>query len=330
MRQGYENLRWMMTSPSLLSAESSLGVSDSECSGFMQAAAHQLQAIETDPASFEEFIIRHRKSGRLGNLFEALLQFWLERLLGVRDLAAGVAIRDGGATLGELDFVFRWPEGDVEHWEAAVKFFMCIAPTPELAVRADAFVGQALVDRLDRKLALSIQKQLPLAQHPRARELLAERGFSGPIRSRLFFKGRLFYPLSWDWRRVPAPPEVSPRHERGWWISWEGESSLERLLYADQRAFEKSGPRAWVLLGKERWMGRVSEPAGSSEVLDHQQLRELLDLHFASSTNAVQLARVEKLEDGSWLEPAFDEGLGRGMVLMPGWPKSVRSFDSSA
>jgi hypothetical protein len=326
-QQNLENLRWMMESPCLLAEESAPLVADSDCAAFLAQAAAEWSRLQAEPASLNEFIQLHRKSGRLGNLFEALLQFWLKRMLAVRDLVHGVAIREGGATRGELDFVFRSSFGEIEHWEAAVKFFMCIAPVPELAVRADSFVGQALVDRLDRKLELSLKKQLPLAETLRAREVLAGLGFSGSIRSRLFFKGRLFYPLAWDWRRVAAPPEVSPRHERGWWISWEGESSISRLVEADRLAFGESGPRVWVMLGKERWMGRVSEPAGSSELLDDLQLRAKLDTHFASSTNAVQVARVEQLADGAWQEPAFETGMGRGMVLIPGWPNSVEDSE---
>ncbi len=318
------NLRWVMESPGLLAESAGPVVTDAECERFSELAASRSVHLLSDPDALETFLLEHRKSGRLGNLFESLLQFWLEELLAVREVAAGVAIREGGATRGELDFVFRWPEGGVEHWEAAVKFFMCVVPTSELAVRAESFVGQALVDRLDRKLELSLKKQLPLASHPRAREILAERGFAGSIRSRLFFKGRLFYPLAWEWRHVAAPPEVSPRHERGWWISWEGVSSLEQLIEADRRAFGTPCPRAWVLLGKERWMGRVSEPSESLELLDDQQLRNRLDHHFQASTNAVQIARVEKLEDGSWQEPEFTQGLGRGMILISGWPQERR------
>ncbi len=320
-----ENLLWVMESPNLLAEGAAPVVADSECTNLLDRARSEWARLQSDPADLERFLLEHRKSRRLGNLFESLLQFWLERLFGVSELVHGLAIREGGETRGELDFVFRWPEGGIEHWEAAVKFFMCIAPTPEQAVRADAFVGQALVDRLDRKLALSLQKQLPLARYPLTQERLAGLGFSDEICSRLFFKGRLFYPLAWDWRNVAPPPEVSPRHERGWWISWEGEASLEQLLGADRRAFGTSGPRAWVVLGKERWMGRVSEPSGSTELLDDRQLFSQLCSHFTSSTNAVQLARLERLEDGSWREPAFDERLGRGMVLMPGWPARVEA-----
>jgi hypothetical protein len=340
MTYSLENLHWVMQSRALLAEGSAPIVSDSECMELaLRDASDQLRPLR-DAGSLNHFLEFHLKSGRLGNLFEALLQFWLERLIGVRDLAHGIAIREGGSTQGELDFVFRWPEGwefggsgqgssaPIEQWEAAVKFFMCIAPTPELAVRADSFVGQALVDRLDRKLELSLKKQLPLSETPRAREVLATHGFSGPMRSRLFFKGRLFYPLAWNWRHVAASPVVSPRHERGWWISWEGKPSLEQLMDADRRAFGGLGSRAWVILGKDRWMGRVSEPVGSLDVLDDDQLRARLDFHFAMGTNALQLARLERLEDGSWHEPAFDEGLGRGMVLVAGWPNSVENAEN--
>lgn len=318
-----EDLLWVMECPGLIAEAGMPTVTDAECRKLLAQSSGEWARLRSDPGLLERFILLHQKSGRLGNRFETLLQFWLEKMLGVSEIAHGIAIREGGFTLGELDFVFRSHDGGVEHWEAAVKFFMCVAPTPELAARADSFVGQALVDRLDRKLALALEKQLPLATTPRAREVLASLGFTGPVRSRLFFKGRLFYPLAWNWRDVQGPSEVSPQHQRGWWISWEGADSIDGLVRAEKAAFSGVGRRAWVLLPKERWMGRVSESEASGGWLEEEQLRRRLDEHFASSRNALQLARVEQLSDGSWQEPPFDRGLGRGMILPPGWPGSV-------
>ena len=328
------NLEWVMRSPSLLRPASPEIITHEECLRWFTNGTRAIEALQSDPHPLEEFLRLHRKSGRLGSLFETLLGFWLERLLKVDGLAQGVPIREGRSTVGELDFIFRWPAPDkiaaalshAEHWEVAVKFFMCIAPTPEQAVRSETFVGQALVDRLDRKLALSMEKQLPLAQDPRAKETLAARGFSGPIASRLFFKGRLFYPMDWSWRKVQAPPEISLNHERGWWLAWSGESALERLRETAERseAHAPSANRRWVLLGKEHWMGGVEFPEGDGlQALEDPDLLEKLNQHFSVSKNAIQIARVERRSDGTWAEMDGDSGAGRGMILMPGWPESV-------
>ena len=95
------------------------------------------------------------------------------------------------------------------------------------------------------------------------------------------------------------------------------------FMRAEKAAFSGLGRRAWVLLPKERWMGRVSEYEASGGWLEEEQLQRRLDEHFASSRNALQLVRVEQLSDGSWQEPPLDRGLGRGMILPPGWPGSV-------
>ena len=322
--QDFQNLSWVMRSPSLLKDFSGIPVSDAECLKWWNPSASMLAQLEKDPEPLREYLDHHRRSGRLGNLFEVLIRFWLEGLLGVRELAQGVAIREGGETRGELDFIFRFPEtAIIQHWEVAVKFFMCIAETPDGAQQMDHFVGQALVDRLDRKLALSIQKQLPLIRDPQAREVLKQLGFYGEIQSRLFFKGRLFYPLKWKWREVLGPIEVSAQHERGWWLAWGGRQSLEQLHEYESQVSWKSSERAWVTLGKERWMGLVEEGSESGSLLDDERLFSFLEQHFTSERGAIQLARVYRSEDGRWREPTFSSGMGRGMILGPGWPHSV-------
>jgi hypothetical protein len=274
------------------------------------------------PKNLETLPALQVQSGRLGDRFESLVRFWLENFLGVRELAQGIAIRDQRETIGELDLVYRWP-GDpraiTEHWEVAVKFYMCIAPSWRESLNAEHFVGQALLDRLDKKFELSITKQLKLAEDPRAKAELMKRGFTGPLRSRLFFKGRLFYPLSWNWREVPAPEIVSAQHERGYWLAWNGSHSLAALK-------ERAGEGCWVVLPKSRWLEfPVREPAGSAELLSDEALVLTLDQHFQRSRNALQLAWVERGGDGDWQEPPSSQGPGRGMIMMPGWPESAKT-----
>jgi hypothetical protein len=62
-------------------------------------------------------------SRRLGLYYEALWQFALRQAPGIELLAANLAIRDGGHTLGELDMLLRDRDG-VHHLELAIKLYL--------------------------------------------------------------------------------------------------------------------------------------------------------------------------------------------------------------
>ncbi len=287
-------LKWVMESPALLSREVADLVTDEECS----AALSRFEPIAVPPKP------------RLGDYFESLVVHWHRRLLGHESCVQGVPIRQGQSrTIGELDLVFESSPGELEHWEVAVKFYMCIAPDPGRGLRLSDYVGQALRDRLDLKLAHLLDHQLPLARHPLVESALAARGLRGRIRSRLFMKGRLFYPVAWDWRGVKAPAEISKDHLRGWWMPWSAELSRKHLQLAPDG--EK-----WAILEKPHWLGGWRPGV---DLLDQRELEDRLGDHFSVSSNAVQLARIK----------AGVEIPGRGMILMPGWPDSVSLSNES-
>ena len=80
-----------------------------------------------------------RYSGhRVGYYFESLIDHCLRCGDGVEMLASGLQVRDGGRTIGELDFVFRDRQGRVCHWEVAVKFYLYCA---DWQVAGSHFIG---------------------------------------------------------------------------------------------------------------------------------------------------------------------------------------------
>jgi len=319
------DLEWVMRSPSLVLDH--LGefstVTDTECAQLSAAGYGRFSELLHRPGPLIDFLAAHPRSGRLGNYFESLILFWLRELVKVPRIEQGIPVRvPGGKTLGELDFLWE-PQGSarVQHWEAAVKFYMCIASSPQEALRADSFVGQALLDRLDLKIQHSLEQQLPLARNAITREVLQARGWPESVESRLFMKGRLFYPLEWSWREVVGPREVSPRHLRGWWLAWDSGVALQKLIAwsAANERVEERALRRWLVLPKNRWLG----PAISEEACTDDEVASRLDVHFLKTSNAVQLARVERSGAGPWVECDQQRGVGRGMVLMPGWPASA-------
>ena len=305
LSQLVRDLEWVMKSPSLPLGDGV--VADPECELMLSSSQNALDHLRLDPTRLQAFLSLHDRSGRLGNRFESLLLFWLTEILGLGPVHSSVAIRDGAQTLGELDFVLRFPRAPErwEHWEAAVKFYMCIASTPQGAQDPASFVGQALLDRLDLKLAHLFEKQLRLGHDPRTLATLRAVGVDQLSCARLFMKGRLYYPLQWDWRKVPGPVGISPQHERGWWIAWEesGQELLKTLRL-------EGGASEWRVHPKSRWMAPpadVGNPGWGFE--SHEALIAALNEHFLDP-EAPTLVLT---------------GHGVGMILRPGWPESAVS-----
>ncbi|MGI4855313.1 MAG: DUF1853 family protein [Janthinobacterium lividum] len=228
------DLCWLMASPALLSqamfGEQLASPADTGCFGPDAPAALQrlLARLEADPAPLRDALAATPER-RLGRYAERLLAVWLAQMPGVDVVALGLPVRDAGRTLGECDALFRTAQGDREHWEMAVKFYLRIdaglpdaddAVSPSgpaspasadgaagLFAGCDAYVGAGLADRLDWKLRRLVEHQMPLSERA---ELIALGG--GPWRARMLVKGRLFHPLA-QWR---APlPGVAPGDDIG-------------------------------------------------------------------------------------------------------------------
>jgi hypothetical protein len=198
-------------------------------------------------------------------------------------------------TVGELDFVFE-RVGRVEHWEAAVKFYLCTAESGATVGTQD-FLGPMGKDRLDLKISKLFDHQLALPARPEARATLEAQGFLGPIRSRAIVKGALFYPVRSDWRAHPHPTEVSPGHSRGWWSRGFDAGAFP----ADSR---------WVELPRLRWL---SPFIGEGSPITHSGMRDYCRSHFEMERRALMLARVRR-EGDLWVE------IDRGVVVHSDWP----------
>lgn len=302
-----DDLTWVFGSPGLLDPTEEI-ISDDESARLLSRGLEALESLRRDPAPFMEFIQAHKKSGRLGNYFESLLHFWLREILRHPRVQPAVAIRRGNDTLGELDFAFDDGSGETQHWEAAVKFYMCIASNEQEAADPRFYVGQRHLDRLDQKVSRCLDHQLPLGRAPQTIERLEALSFNVPPRSRLLMKGRLFYPFATDWRAQPGPRGVSPNHLRGWWLAF------------DPNGIPLNPGSQWVLLPKERWL--ASPRVGDSELLSTGGIFAALNDHFAQSENAIQVAEmIRDSASGEWREAS------RGMILKPGWNKLRPSLD---
>lgn len=227
----------------------------------------------------------HPHHFRLGQHFEKTLVAWLKQSEQFELLAANLQVHAGKRTVGEFDLIVD-NDGVVEHWEAAVKFYLGTQDGTELA----NWYGPNTSDRFDIKYERLVDHQLCLAWQDAGRETLARLGLS-VARSRCFMKGRLFHP----WTRFRAgdvrhPGAVNPHHERGWWLSYK--DFLEQ--------FDDKGWR-YVYLPKRLWLAPLSG-AETDDALSFWELAELL-----ASPHVEQATHVAIVDD--------DHEVSRGFVV---------------
>lgn len=191
---------------------------------------------------------------RLGAYFEDLIKFFVIEMAGHREVVNGVVIYEKKRTVGELDLLFR--DGAVcRHWELAVKFFLHV---PTLAPDAgDCFVGPQTRDRFHLKIARMRDHQLPLPTHAAAAGALAP---WQPLESAAFLRGRLFYPVSSDWRAGLGGASVAADHLRGWWCSVD--RCEELLPEAD----------SYALLTRREWLAPIDAASDGVTPWSREQL----------------------------------------------------------
>jgi hypothetical protein len=149
---------------------------------------------------------------RLGHYVERLYRVLLESLLGWDILLQNQQIHSGGRTIGELDFVvYNHHDQRVEHHEIAIKFYL----------GHTQWFGPNAHDRLDLKTSSLLNQQSQRSKTPEARELLAGHGISGPLTTRIFMPGYLFYPP--DCSEQVTPLSSTPCLSSSWPIKGTGQ-----------------------------------------------------------------------------------------------------------
>lgn len=153
-------------------------------------------------------------------------------------LASGLAVRDGGQTLGELDLYFESAKfAQPQHWELAFKLYLRVPGTSH-------YVGPSLRDRLSLKQAHLVNQQLTM------RERLGL-----PGESRTFVKGWLFDPWS------PSLGFVVPEKGHGFWVT-------ESIWAEFCDAYAADSSAAWSLIFEPaQWLRKPPESVDGSEAL---------------------------------------------------------------
>lgn len=130
-----------------------------------------LRALDKDDHPLRDWLAK-LGSRRLGLYYERLWQFALRHAPGIELLAANLAIREGGLTLGELDVLLRDADG-VHHLELAIKLYL---GPPSGGHDTQAWLGPGCHDRLGAKLAHLAQHQLPMSRGAHSQQALARLG----------------------------------------------------------------------------------------------------------------------------------------------------------
>lgn len=128
----------------------------------------QLRKLDDNSDELIKFLQKTKRKA-LGNYFEDLIEFWLQRREDTKILARGLQIRDGKLTIGECDFIAEIA-GQVTHIEVAVKYYLAI----ENSTAQQAWVGRGLNDRLDIKLDRLFEHQLGLSATDAMQNVLHE------------------------------------------------------------------------------------------------------------------------------------------------------------
>jgi hypothetical protein len=218
------------------------------------------------PEALERFLTHESSSNenspsrlRLGHYAEQLLAFALSNApseLGLTLIARNVTLVAAGSrtTSGELDFVVE-RHGVVEHWEMAVKFYLCIGNQSLEDFVAPAALGASSAmnsvsspqntarDSLGGKLAHMFDKQLALDALLRQSQT-PEFDIPGSITmSRAYLRGWLFYPAyarGYAASSVPIDWGLHPQHAHGIWLKEEDATTLK--------------PGSWMELPRLGWL----------------------------------------------------------------------------
>ena len=237
---------------------------------------HVLPAVRAlEAMSTEDALAAVGATGwRVGHYFEALVGHWIQALPGWTLLAANHPVRHEKQTLGAYDFILRNSEGQVEHWEVAVKFYL----RRDLGSEWRSWVGPNQRDRLDKKVNRMRDHQLVLSRREVGLAALEPLGVSEIHRRVALLKGCFFT----EWGRASTGPEGATEDAQG---RWTDESQLTELA----RAFPQS---RWMRRDKPFWLAPLE---GLSFDLDAGGLPDAL-------RRPEMWSRLEQQTSGDWRE----------------------------
>ncbi|MEX5506394.1 DUF1853 family protein [Pseudomonas putida] len=290
-RPAVRDLAWALLSPPLLSippCPQRHPLTGSLWAQQPQRLEGWLRALDADDGPLREWLAK-LGSRRLGLYYERLWQFALGQAPGIELLAANVAIRDAGRTLGELDVVLRDRDG-VHHLELAIKLYL---GPQEASHDPHAWLGPGCHDRLGSKLAHLKGHQLPMSDGAHSREVLARLGVE-QVQAHVWLGGYLFYP--WPGHAEP-PAGANPQHLRGRWVR--------------RRDWGMAQGEHWQPLQRQAWLAPARVEAGEGWTVE--QFAAWLHV-LERQAPAQLLVKLEPDAEGAWQE------VERVFLVADDWP----------
>lgn len=244
--------------------------------------------MKLDPSTVApELLVAHleqRWSYRVGRYFEALISFWLSQCRGLEMLGESIQVRDDERTIGEVDFLFRSSDGEVCHWEAAVKFFL-----HHEGGQGSHFPGPNAADNFERKATRLFGHQLPLSVVH----------FPEVSRREAFVKGGLF--LHQSESATPRLPDRMGKHcVMGIWFR-----AGEDMPVVWER-------RVGHVVAKPHWLGSMVVGEGDSP--DLLPLAELVDRIRRQLTGSSSPVLISVRCPDTWVEEQ------RCFIVSDDWP----------
>lgn len=222
---------------------------------------------------------------RLGFRFEQLWQTALD--LSHTEHYANTQITQNGKTLGELDLLIPFANHSI-HIELALKFYLGVE---------DDWIGPNRRDLLSRKIAHTLEHQLPLASRPAAQERIQQL-CPMPVTSYPIMRGCLFAPAH-GVQAAPLPKEIATDHWSGYWCPVDRSDCLPE--------------GHWFVLSKPDWIS----PVKSSFAISKSELVHYLNVTYQHIRTPLAIARMAQFElpDGQhcWGE------VERWMMVAPDW-----------
>lgn len=223
------------------------------------------------------------RSPRLGIYHEALWQYFLQDYPEVALIAHNVPVRDGGATLGEFDFIVRHlPTQQVFHIEVATKYYLSFP-----SASGDLWFGPSLQDRFDLKAGHLLSHQIQLSETAAGQTTLAELGVDA-LTKLISVGGMLFYGA--------APCDLHAYthadHAHGKHLTFEAFCHMP-------------SNQAWTLVPRHDWLAPLLLDSDEG-LVNHAELCQQVLLAFEERQHPVMIASLSPcaIKQGVWREQA--------------------------
>ena len=230
--QSVRDLAWVISSPCVIeySATPNPEFFTNEYLNFLPI----LKQLDKQPQELLEFLSKSKRAA-LGNYFEDLIEFWLQRRANTKILARNLQVIENKQTLGECDFIVEM-DGKVTHIEVAIKYYLGIKNSSA----QEFWVGRGLTDRLDVKFDKLFKRQLELSNtEPMHRQLILSNIAAIEAKMAIvkgFFFKHYFTPNH-------ALPKFAPKEmESSFWCNIDEVNSLPQEL------------SKWQILTKPHWL----------------------------------------------------------------------------